>query len=434
MGVVVKEKTSRWIDYFNLVSKTRVAHPVLKEVQEKAITAFSDTGLPDKKTEDYKYTNIKLYLNEEFTPVTEVPQLKKSDIEPLLIKGHATYVMVNGWHVKELSQIENLPGEVAVKPLFDALAEGDKIATAHFDKQVQKLATPLAMLNTGLATGGLFISIPDKYQCRVPIHILNISISAQKLLANPRHLVHLGKASGLTLAESYYSVNTKGKTFTNSVTEIVLEAAAALNIYIVQDENANASQHNIHEVFVDKGGKLNSTVLCLDGGMVRNDMNVLLHGENAEIHLNGLFALQGNNHTDNHTLVEHFAPNCFSNELYKGIMEDASTGVFNGKIYVHPEAQKTNAYQSNKNVLLGDKSSIHTKPQLEIYADDVKCTHGTSTGRLNEDALFYLQSRGLNKDLARKVLLQAFANEILDTIKDGELKAYLEHLMHRRVV
>lgn len=429
MSVAVKEKTNKWISDFNLVSKARPVNPTLSEIQEKAINAFTDVGLPDKKVEDYKYTNIKLYLNEEFAPVTELAKINKSDIEHLLIKGHATFVMINGICSEELSQVDNLPEEVTAEHIFETLAKGNKIATKYFDKQVEELSTPLGMLNTGLAISGLFLSVPAKYHCKVPVHILNISTSDKKLIANPRHLVHVGESSVLTVAESYYSLNNNGKTFTNSVTEVVLEEQATLNMYTVQDENENASQHNIHEVSVGKGGKLNSTVITLNGGMVRNDLNVLLHGEYAEIHLHGLFASQGNNHTDNHTLVEHFAPNCFSNELYKGIIADTAAGVFNGKIYVHSEAQKTNAYQSNKNVLLGDKSSINTKPQLEIYADDVKCTHGTTTGRLNEEALFYLQSRGLNKDLARKVLLQAFANEVIDTIKDGEFKAYLEQRM-----
>jgi len=159
-----------------------------------------------------------------------------------------------------------------------------------------------------------------------------------------------------------------------------------------------------------------------------------LHGENAEAYLNGLFILHGNNHTDNHTLVEHIAPNCFSKELYKGIINDAATGVFNGKIYVHPEAQKTNAYQSNKNILLGDKASINTKPQLEIYADDVSCSHGTTTGRMDKEALFYLQSRGLNISLAKRILMEAFANEITDTVTDKSFKTYLEQRLQDRIV
>jgi Fe-S cluster assembly protein SufD len=433
MSVVAKEKSTKWVEEFRSVSKAN-PNPALKEIREKAMNAFSALGLPDKKVEDYKYTNMKLYLNEEFSVVNEAPKLKHSDIAHLLIKEHATFVFINGIFVKELSHFEALPKEVTVKNLFDALAEGNKVAVEHFDKQLEELANPMGMLNTGLTHGGLFIHVPDKVNCKIPIRILNISTISNKAIANPRHLVYLGKASTLTLIETYNSINNAGKSFINSVIEVVCEKDATLNNYVLQDENENAAQSNIREISMDRGGKLNNTVISLNGGMVRNDLNVLLHGENAEIHLNGLFVLNGKNHTDNHTLVEHFAPNCFSNELYKGVISDEATGVFNGKIYVHQEAQKTNAYQSNKNVLLGDKSSINTKPQLEIYADDVKCTHGTTTGRLNEEALFYLQARGLNKDLARKVLLQAFANEVIDTIKDEPLKAYIEQRTQGHIV
>jgi Fe-S cluster assembly protein SufD len=434
MNVVTREKTSKWREEFDLVAKTRSVSADVSDIQDKAIDAFSALGIPDKKLEDYKYTNIKLYLNEEFTSSAKETKLKKADIKGLFIEGHATFVMVNGWFVSELSQVDNLPKEVIAKGLFETISEKNKVAIANFDKQVEELSTPMAMLNTGLAQGGLFIHIPAKFHCKILIHILNISTSDKKALSNPRHLVYAEKSSECTLVETYYSVNNNGKSFTNSVTEIVLEENATLNNYVVQDEDNNASQHNIHEVSVARSGRFNSTVLTTNGSLVRNDLNVLLHGENCEIHLNGLFSLHGNNHVDNHTLVEHFAPNCFSNELYKGIMNDTSTGVFNGKIYVHQEAQKTNAYQSNKNVLLGEKSSINTKPQLEIYADDVKCTHGTSTGRLNEEALFYLQARGLSKDIARRVLLQAFANEVIDTIKDEALKSFVQQRAQGHIV
>jgi Fe-S cluster assembly protein SufD len=436
MSLVAKEKSTKWSEAFKLVSKARLgaASPLINEMQEKAINAFSEIGLPDKKVEDYKYTNIKLYLNDEFDPANEPCKLKAADIKHLIIKGHATFVLVNGIFVAELSNLENIPKEVTVKSLFAALADGDAFASKHFNKQVEQLITPMGMLNTGLATGGIFINVPTKYNCTLPIHVLNISSSDKKTLASPRNLIHLGAASTFTVIESYYSINNTGKTFTNSVTEIVVEKEATLNCYSLQDEGANAAQSNIHEISMDTSSRLNNTVITLNGALVRNDLNVLLHGEHTEIHLNGLFVQKGTNHTDNHTLVEHFSPNCFSNELYKGVIADSATGVFNGKIYVHSEAQKTNAYQSNKNVLIGDKATVNTKPQLEIYADDVRCTHGTTTGRLNEEALFYLQSRGLNKNLARRVLLEAFANEVIDTVKDEAFKSHLEQRMQGHIV
>jgi Fe-S cluster assembly protein SufD len=194
----------------------------------------------------------------------------------------------------------------------------------------------------------------------------------------------------------------------------------------LQDEDILSQRNDVRQFEVNKGSRLNSVVISLNGGMVRNDPTVFINGENAEVHLNGLYTVKENHHTDNHTMVEHRAPNCFSNELYKGVIADNGTGVFNGKILVYRDAQKTNSYQSNKNILLGDKATINTKPQLEIYADDVRCTHGSSTGKMDEEALFYLRSRGLNEKLAKSILLQAFAKEVSNTIKNDTFRNLIE--------
>jgi Fe-S cluster assembly protein SufD len=194
----------------------------------------------------------------------------------------------------------------------------------------------------------------------------------------------------------------------------------------LQEEDTIACQHNLRQVSVGQEAKYNCATVTLDGSMVRNDLNIAINGENAEVHMHGLFVVKDGNHVDNHTLVEHNVPNCFSNELYKGVIQNGGTGVFNGKIYVKQDAQKTNAYQSNKNILLGDNATMNTKPQLEIYADDVKCSHGTTTGRLDENALFYLQARGLNEELARKMLLGAFARQVSDAIEDQPFREYIE--------
>jgi len=425
-----KDTSAKWLEEFELTAGNRLgaANTSVLEKQKSAIAEFS--GIPDKKVEDYKYTNMRLYLNDEFSTKGSVPRLKASDIKHLFIGGHATIVMVNGRFIPELSSLKNLPREVVVKNLFTAIKEGG----TQFNRLFENTTNSLIKLNTALAQDGISINVTEGYDCKGPIHILNISSGTSKALYNPRNIVRVGERASLTLIESYHSINLEEQLFTNSVTEMVVEKEATLNNYIVQEEVANARQSNVHQVSVGKAGKFNSVTVTLDGSMVRNDLNVSINGENSEIHMHGLFLVKDGHHIDNHTLVEHNVPNCFSNELYKGVIGDGGTGVFNGKIYVKQDAQKTNAYQSNKNILLGDKSSINTKPQLEIYADDVKCTHGTTTGRLNEEALFYLQARGLNKELAKKVLLQAFANEVIETIKDGALKTYLGHRIHDHIV
>ncbi|HKZ66526.1 MAG TPA: Fe-S cluster assembly protein SufD, partial [Chitinophagaceae bacterium] len=215
--------------------------------------------------------------------------------------------------------------------------------------------------------------------------------------------------------------------------EIVVEKDALMEYYKIQNESNHSS--NVSTTHIRQVGKsyTHAVTISLDGGIVRNNLNVVLDAEHCESHLYGLYFQKGKSHIDNHTLVDNVKPNCFSNELYKGIIDDNATAVFNGKIYVQPDAQKTNAYQSNKNVLLSDSASVNTKPQLEIFADDVKCSHGCTVGKLNEEGLFYLQSRGITEKNARSLLLHAFAVDILEHIKPAPIREYVDRLISERL-
>ncbi len=431
-----KDTSAKWLEQFELTAANRLgaANAAVLEKQQKAIAGFAETGIPDKKVEDYKYTNIRLYLNDEFALKGAATRLRQSDVRHLFFGGHATIVMVNGRFVQELSSLKNLPREVIVKNLFTVLKATDTGAGREFNEQFDEKASPMAMLNTALTQDGISITVPAGYDCKGPLHLLHISSGTDKVLYNPRHVIKVGEGASLTLIETYRSVELTEKTFINSVTEMIVEKDATLNNYILQEEDANVSQNNVHQVSVGTSGKFNSVTVSLDGKMVRNDLNVNINGENSEIHMHGLFVVKDGQHIDNHSLVSHNVPNCFSNELYKGIIADGGTGVFNGKIFVKQDAQKTNAYQSNKNILMGENSTMNTKPQLEIYADDVKCSHGTTTGRIDEEALFYLQTRGLNENVARKVLLGAFATEISDTVKDTAFRVLLEERIQVHIV
>ncbi len=404
-----------------------------KNIQQRAEENFVTVGLPTKKTEDFKYTNIRSYLKEEYISKNGSVSLKESGIENLLTDQFVSVVLINGKYIPEYSRLKKLPEEVTIKSLFKALEGGNEVAIKHFNSGLEKTANPLAILNTALAGDGLFISIPENFSFPIPIHIANICTGEAKSFYNPRHLVYLHKNAGLTLIESYHSVNQTGKTFTNSATEFIIEDNASLENYILQDEDILSQRNDVRHFTVNTRGRMNSVAITLNGGMVRNDPTVFINGENAEVHLNGLFVVKENCHTDNHTMVEHRAPNCMSNELYKGVIADNATGVFNGKILVYRDAQKTNAYQSNKNILMGDKATINTKPQLEIYADDVRCTHGTTTGMLNEEALFYMRSRGLNEKLAKNILLQAFAKEVSNTIKNETFRTLIEQKIEENI-
>ena len=430
---IIKNKNilNKWID--EVGARLTDTGNFAKDIQEKAAENFAAVGLPTKKTEDFKYTNIRSYLQDDYTAKNGSASINEEVIENLLTDDFVSIVLINGKYIPEYSQLKKLPKEVIIKSLFKALEERNEVAIKQFNAGLEKTTNPLAMLNTALAGDGIFISIPPNFPCPIPIHVANICTGEAKSLYNPRHLVFLHKNAELTLIESYHSVKQTGKTFTNSATEFIMEDNASLENYILQDEDILSQRNDFRHFTVKTGSHMNSVAITLNGGMVRNDPTVFINGENAEVHLNGLFVIKENCHTDNHTMVEHRAPNCMSNELYKGVIADNATGVFNGKILVYRDAQKTNAYQSNKNILMGDKSTINTKPQLEIYADDVRCTHGTTTGKLNEEALFYMRSRGLNEKLAKNILLQSFAKEVSNTIKNETFRTLIEQKIEENI-
>jgi Fe-S cluster assembly protein SufD len=249
---------------------------------------------------------------------------------------------------------------------------------------------------------------------------------------NSRNLIELEESSEATIIEEQLIIG-KGKVFSNYLSEKFVAENAKLTTVLFQNEGTSGFSVNTSQVEVQGSGRYDNTTVTLSGQLVRNNHNVELLGENAEAHLNGLFSASGTQLVDNHTLMDHQVPHCESNELYKGIVNDKSTGVFNGKIFVRKDAQKTNAYQSSKNILLSDDATINTKPQLEIYANDVKCSHGTSTGKVDENALFYLNARGIGKDSARRLLLNSFALEVIDKIEVESLREKITTLFETRI-
>ncbi|HWY10608.1 MAG TPA: Fe-S cluster assembly protein SufD, partial [Bacteroidia bacterium] len=306
--------------------------------------------------------------------------------------------------------------EVRINTLSNSSAE----VKDHITKYANVNSDAFVALNTAFCSGGLFIQI--KGVVEKPIHIINITSVSENSFINPRQLIVLEKNAEVVVVESFVSGNNSGKIFQNHLSEIVLNENAKLNSYRLQNEDENSYQVNTVQVNVNRYANYTTNTFTFNGAVVRNNLNVVLASDLCESHLNGLFISSESKLIDNHTLVDHQKPNCQSNELYKGIAKGKSTGIFNGKIYVRKDAQKTNAYQSSKNILLSEDATINTKPQLEIYADDVKCSHGTSTGKVDEAALFYLKSRGIGDEKARKLLLQAFAQEVIDKINIEELK------------
>ncbi len=378
-----------------------------------AIRYVEEKGIPNNKNEDYKYCNIESVFRKEFKTLTnKLNSVSNADAHKL--KECVNIIVVNGEYKKELS-------DASIELVISNLAEADKtIISKHITKYADVNLDAFIALNTAFSCSGLFILI--KSILTTPIHIINISSACENSVVNPRQLIVCEKNSEATIIESFVSDKNSAKYFSNNLSEVFIGENAKIKSYRLQNEDENCFQVNTTQVSVKRYANYETNTFSFGGSLIRNNLNVVLAEDLCETHLNGLFITNGTQLFDNHTLVDHQKPNCQSNELYKGIAKDKSTGIFNGKIYVRKDAQKTNAYQSSKNILLSDDATINTKPQLEIYADDVKCSHGTSTGKIDEDALFYLKARGIGDENARKLLLQAFAQELFDKIEVESFK------------
>ncbi|MFM9056200.1 MAG: Fe-S cluster assembly protein SufD, partial [Bacteroidota bacterium] len=293
---------------------------------------------------------------------------------------------------------------------------------------------PLVALNTMLSFDPLIILVEENAQVETVLHVAFAAVpESSPLNVCTRLLLVVAAGSSCTLIESYHTIGEGASTLTNAVTETVVGVGARVQHIKVQHENAHARNISYHKVHMAADSYQHLTTLTLGGALVRNSLNLRLDGQQINTYLNGLYVLDGDQVVDNHTLVDHAQPNCFSSELYKGIIAGRAQGVFNGKIWVRPDAQKTNAYQSNKNILLSDEASMNTKPQLEIYADDVKCSHGATTGQLDEESLFYLRARGIGESTARALLNQAFAADVISQVEHTGIREALLEVLDRKL-
>lgn len=413
--------------------KTKSFSKTDASLREEAMSFLKQTSLPISKSEEYRFTPITRTLEKEFESLAlEAKTSDLKNIDQYLIEGLKANVIVflNGVYASHLSKIISNADQITIKPLSKAIEENTKEVNAAFAKKADYKKDPFIALNTSLWTEGIFIHVPKNTTVSEPTLLLHISDG--HISTHTRILALIEEGSEATLIERFESTSSEAS-FTTLVEEITVKEEAVFNYYKIQNDQAKASQ--VSNTFIHQSDRshVNTFTLTMNGQLVRNNLNIAIDGENCESHFHGLYLLNGNTLGDNHTVVDHIKPNSFSNELYKGVMDGNSKGVFNGKIYVRPHAQKTNAFQSNRNVLLSETSTINTKPQLEIWADDVKCSHGCTSGQLDEEALFYLQSRGIGKESARAMLLYAFALEVLETIKDEQLKTYFDHLIAERL-
>jgi Fe-S cluster assembly protein SufD len=405
------------------------ADPIRKEAFED----FQRLGIPHGKHEEYKYTPIARVLEKNFNFTPSAASGPISNIEQFFIKGIEadTIVFIDGVFSKDYSKISS--SDVEVLNLKDAMESKHAAAIQHFGKYADFKNDALSAWNRAAWNEGVFIHVGDNIVVKKPIVIYHIvNATAGEVTVSNRNLFVVGKSSQVTVIEKYDSIG-KANHFSNYVTEVVVNENAGFEHYSIQNDNNNRFQRNLTQIYQKNSSRVNTYTFTLNGKFYRNNLNLILDGEGIESHMYGLYLLNNDTLADNHTVVDHMKPNSFSNELYKGILDGSSKGVFNGKIYVRPQAQKTNAYQNNRNVLLTDTASINTKPQLEIWADDVKCSHGCTTGQLDEEALFYLQSRGINKNTARAMMLYAFAGDVVEHVPNPKMKEYVDTLISDRL-
>lgn len=407
--------------------------PGVSSIRKKAIEDFKSLGLPGRKNEEYKYSNTLPLFKDELSigkvvaakgiaPQSGIPGLKAN-----------IAVLVNGIFSEELSSTASLAKGAVVCSLASAFQTHKDLIAKHFSTYAPTGSDAFVALNTALFQDGIFVYVPDGVAAETPLQIIQIITANEPSLVFPRALFVTGTNASLQVVETIEAGPLKGRTIVDAVTEVFVAEGARVQYYKLQNEGADLVQVNAIKARQERSSHFDTNTVTLKGGWIRNNLDIALEGQQCETHLNGLFITEREQHVDNHTLVDHRMPHCESNQLYKGILGDRSTGIFNGKIFVQRDAQKTNAYQSSKNILLTDDATINTKPQLEIYADDVKCSHGSSTGKLDEDAMFYLRARGLGVDSARTLLLYAFAADVLETIRIKELKDHLNELVQQRL-
>jgi Fe-S cluster assembly protein SufD len=411
----------------------------LRALRREGLKRFETRGFPTTRDEDWKYTSVSALARTPFRRPIErdIRGVTPAAVSGLLF-GHAfdghQIVLVNGRYAPELSSVTGTDG-VEIKSLKQVLVERPQIVEPHLGRHLGPRASAFTDLNNAFLEDGAFVSIPADTVLKEPIHIVHFSTrgrSIEPTMSHPRTLLLAGRKSEARIIESYGGVG--GEIYlTNAVTEIVLAEGAIVDHHKVQGESAVAFHVATLGVTQGRDSRFSSHNLSLGAALARTDIHQVFGGEGGECVLNGLFMGAGSQHTDTHTHVDHATPHCTTRELYKGIMDGQSRGVFVGTIVVRPDAQKTDAHQTNKNLLLSNEALVDSVPQLEIHADDVKCKHGSTTGQLDPAALFYLRSRGIGEDAARALLTYAFASDVVGRIPVEPLRQGLIHYLQARL-
>ncbi len=399
-------------------------------LRREGYSQFASTGFPTTHDEDWRFTNVSEVPKTRFTLAPPAEPVRADGLEQFGTASFACQlVFVNGRFAPELSRIPAMPAGVKIGSLAEEIALNPRAVEPHLGRYLNFRRDAFSALNTAFIEDGAHVYVPRNVIVEQSIYLLYVTApAAQPTMNHPRNLIVAEESSQVTVVEDYVSLG-EGVTFSNAATELVAGENAHVSHYMIVREGDQA--YNFSTLRIQQGRHANVAThsLLLSGALVRNNVHPVLAGEGSECLINGLFMANGRQHMDNYMLVEHASPHCDSRQFYNGILNGQSHGVFHGRIIVHKDAQKTDAKQTNRNLLLSDDAQIDTKPQLEIYADDVKCTHGATIGQFDDNALFYLRSRGLAEASARHVLLLAFANECLDRMNSPQLRDHLEKLV-----
>jgi len=433
--ITLTQQLESYLESFSEFEKLATGHdlPWLWRLRQDAFARFCEVGFPTTHDEDWRFTNVSAIAQTAFRLTRNGrARLSQQELEPYRITGVACQlVFLNGRFARELSSLGNLPDGVKVNSFAGEISGNPGAIESHCGRYLDMRRDAFCALNTAFVEDGAYVHIPRGTLVEEPICLLFVSTADDApSMSHPRNLIVAEEDSQATFVEDYVSLN-GAVVFCNTVTELVASDHTVLSHYMIEREHKEA--FNISTLRIQQGRSANvvSHSVLMGGALVRNNVHPVLAGEGGECMINGLFIGNGHQHLDNYMLVEHASPHCGSRQFYNGILDGHAHGVFHGRIIVHKDAQKTDAKQTNRNLLLSDDAQIDTKPQLEIYADDVKCTHGATIGQIEADALFYLRSRGIDEVSARKLLLFAFASECLDRMKQGPVRRHVEGLINR---
>jgi len=405
-------------------------------VRKAAIARLGELGFPTARHEEWRSTNLAPLIRTTFVrPTLPARRPSLDELRPHLFdaEGWSRLALVDGAFDAQLSSLGSLPDGVVVASLAEILARDPSRLEPHLTRYADDKTAPFIALNTAFMADGACVIVPPRTVIENPIHLLYISTARDEpTVIYPRSLILVGEGSEATLIENYAGAG-GGTYFNNAVTEIAVGPDAKVDHYRVQRESDNAFHVGWLKTQQDRDSRLTSHSLVMGGGLVRNNVHAMLGGQGCDCTLNGLFVTHDTQHVDNHLRVEHAQPHCNSWEFYKGILDGRSTAVFTGRIFVHEHAQKTDAKQSNMNLLLSDSAQVDTKPQLEIFADDVRCTHGATIGQIDDEAVFYLRCRGVPEAAARSMLTYAFAGESLGQIQVEALRTEMQRILLQRL-